>query len=207
MLRPLSLLLCACSVTCALCSDAQVPAKRLTSRTVDALAGEILEAGKSPGGIELISGCDTLEPTAFRPDAEGPDAALAEVASREKRMTWVKNGPAYTVTIQLAPVQSIALARLPALQIEAKTLTAATGELLQARAVRDRIAGMNLTELTQNFGFTSVNEGKARTVDLPAGTLREDLNAIAIAFGAAIWKLDQRECGNSRTFRISWIAK
>jgi hypothetical protein len=202
-----SLLLCAWSVACALYSGAQVPEKRTLVTTVDVVAGNILEASKNPGGVELISGCDIPETKTFNANFENPYAALADAARKENHLTWTKSGSAYTVTIQLTASQSVTSVKLPAMQISATTLSEATDSLLQVSAVRDRVVGMKMTELAENFGFTSINERKTHLIDLPAGTLREDLNALAVAFGSAVWKLDQRECQNTRTFRISWIAK
>jgi hypothetical protein len=202
-----SLFLCAWSVACALYSGAQVPEKRTLDTTADVLAGTILAASKNPGGVELISGCAIPETKTFNANFENPDAALADAAQRENHLTWTKGVSAYTVTIQLTATQRVTSVRLPALQIRAKTLSGATDTLLNEAPVRDRITGMKMTELTENFGSASINERDVRVIDLPAGTLREDLNALAVSFGSAIWKLDQRECENIRTFRISWITK
>jgi hypothetical protein len=202
----LSLGFCALSLIGANNAVAQAIAKQ-TRTAVDILAEDVLKASKHAGGVELISGCDVPVARALPPESENLDIALTGMAERESHLTWTKTGKAYTVTIQLTGDQSVTSVRLPALQMSANTLSEATDKLLQAAAVRERIAGMNLTELTEDFGFTSINESQAHSIDLPAGTLREDLNALATAFGTAIWKLDQRQCGNNRTVRISWIAR
>jgi len=207
MLKLLSLLICASSVTFAQDSGEQIQKKPTLNTTADSLAGDILKASKNPGGVELILGCDGLGMKTFHPNFENPDAALADIARTESHVTWTKKGSAYTVTIQLAPSQSLTSVRLPALQIRAKTLSQATDSLLNEGPVRERISAMNTSEMTENFGFASINEREMRVIDLPPGTLREDLNVIATAFGSAIWKLDQRECNKSRTFKISWISK
>jgi hypothetical protein len=185
---------------------AQATAKQ-TAKAVDILAEDVLKTSKHPGGIELISGCDVPVARALPLESENLDIALTSMAERERHLTWTKTGTAYTVTIQLMKDQGITSVRLPALQMSANTLPEATDKLLQAAAVRERIVSMKLTELTENLGFTSINEGQEHNIGLPAGTLREDLNALATAFGTAIWKLDQRQCGNNRTVRISWIAR
>jgi hypothetical protein len=203
----LPLVLYALSVTGARYAYAQAPARQTTGTAVDILAGDILKASKNPGGIELISGCDVPVAKDVPSKSENIDITLAAMAQKEGHLTWTKSGMAYTVTIQLAQSRSVTSVKLPALQMKVKTLSEATDTLLQAPAVRDRIADTKMTEVAEKFGFTSLNEGKTHNIDLPAGTLREDLNLLATTFGAAIWKLDQRECGNSRTIRISWIAK
>jgi len=102
---------------------------------------------------------------------------------------------------------SVSSAKLPSLQLRVKTLSEATDILLQQKAMQDHPAALNTTEAPDNIGFSSIRERELRIVSIPPGTLKEDLNTLASAFGAAVWKLDQHDCRGNRTFRLSWIAK
>jgi hypothetical protein len=207
MPRLFSLILCYWLVACSQHVHAQTDLSQTSKPTIDGWAEKILRAGKSPGGIELVSGCDVPILKALPEESGDADIALARMAQKEKHLSWRKSGAAYTIVIQLTATQSVAAVKLPAMQVKATTLSQATDTLLQEPAVRDRIAEMKITELAENLGFTSLNEHEAHFINLPAGSLRDDLTGIAAAFGAALWRLDQRECGDSRTLRVSWIAK
>jgi hypothetical protein len=174
---------------------------------LDVVAADLLKARDVPGGVEVISGCSAIPLRVFEVGSMPTEGALNILSQSEHSLTWDKKGPAYTVTIRGTATPSVSSAKLPSLQLRVKTLSEATDILLQQRAMQDHLAALNTTEAPDNIGFSSIHERELRIVSLPPGTLREDLNALASAFGAAVWKLDQHDCGGNRTFRLSWIAK
>jgi hypothetical protein len=188
-------------------SAAQVATAKSALRSVDVVVADVLKAGNVPGGIEVIAACNELEARAFDVEAARTDNALTILSQEEPRVSWVKRGSTYTVTIKTAASPSVAAAKLPALQLRVKTLSEATDILLQQKALRSHLAELKMSEASSELGFSSIHEREAKIISLPAGTLREDLNALAAAFGTAIWRLDQHDCEGNRAFRLSWIVK
>jgi hypothetical protein len=192
---------------CASAASAQVVTAKTPLRPLDAVVADLLKTARVPGGIEVTRGCDELEPKPFEVATAPTSDALTSLSQVERTLTWQKIGTSYLVTITPVGGPRVASVGLPALQLKAKNLAEASDFLLQQQAVQNRIAELRLSEVPDNIGFSSIHERETRDVSLPAGTLREDLNALATVFGAAIWQLDQRECGGRRSFRLSWIAK
>jgi len=194
-------LLCTCSGT------EQIGAANRPLRTVDVVAADVLRAAKVPGGIEVITGCNQFVASSFDVTSGLVDNTLASLSRSDPSLSWYKRGNRYTVTIKGVSAPSLTSAKLPALKMKVKTLSEATDLLLQQKGTQDRIAELKLVGAPDELGFSSIHERDVRQISLPAGTLQDDLNALAAAFGAAVWHLDQRQCGGSRTFRLSWIAK
>ncbi len=202
----LRFLLCATILLFAGADSAQVAGK-VPPRALDAAVADLLRKAAVPGGIEVVRDCGQFESKQFE-IASGPIGdALASLSQSESRLTWRKIGGSYSVTINSAGVSVLASVEVPALKLRVRTLAEASDTLLQQKAVRQRIADLRLSEAPDNLGFSSLNEQRARDISLPAATFRDDLDAVAAAFGAAIWELDQRQCGDNRTFRLSWISK
>jgi hypothetical protein len=190
------------STTLAQGADAKGPLKPL-----DVIVADLLQASNVPGGIEVLSGCDQLKAKTREPETLTTDAALSVLSEAEHTLAWSKKGNLYSVRIREVDTPSVTSVQLPALQLNVTTLAQATDILLQHQATRNHLARIKMSETTDAIGFSSIHERNTRSISLPAGTLRDDLNAVALAFGKAIWRLDQRECGGDRIFRLSWISK
>lgn len=198
---------CCLVVLCTYIGAEQGAAANRPLRTVDVVAADVLKAAKVPGGIEVITGCNRFAARPFDVPSGLVDNTLVSLSRSDSSLSWYKRGNRYTVIIKLVSAPSVTSAKLPALQMKVKTLPEATDLLLQQKGTQDRIAELKLVGAPDELGFSSIHERDTRQISLPAGTLQDDLNALAAAFGAAVWHLDQRQCGGSRTFRLSWIAK
>jgi hypothetical protein len=187
--------------------SAQLAAGKIPLRPLDVVVADLLKTARVPGGIEVLRGCNNLDPKPFQVAAVPTSDVLTNLSEIERTLTWQKTGAGYLVTITSAEAPKVASVELPALHLKAKTLAEASDILLQQQATQNRITELKLSEAPDNIGFSSIHERDTRDISLPAGTLREDLNALAVAFGTAIWQLDQRECSGRRSFRLSWIAR
>jgi hypothetical protein len=175
-------------------------------KTIDAFVADLMRADKVAGGLELVQECAPLEPKPL--DFKGPlIQALRKLSQVDPSLSWRQSGSTYLVTINRSGSARLTSVHLPALQFSARTLDEASDILLQQQRVRDRIRELRLAESPSNIGFSSINERELRQISLPEGTLGEDLNALAAAFGSAIWQLDQRTCGNNSSYRLAWISK
>ncbi len=179
----------------------------LVRETLDVAVADLLKANKVSGGIEIFAGCKPFEEKTFEIVDRPLDSALARLAQAEPSLSWRKNEKTYLATIKLVDSPSLTAAKLPPLQLKVRTLWQATDSLLQHRATQNRVAELKLSSGPEHLGTSSIYERDERTISLPAGTLQDDLNTVAAAFGSAMWQLNQRECGETRTFRLSWIAR
>ncbi len=207
MVIPLRMFLGAVTLLSACGSVAQKESAALSLRPVDIVIAELLKAGSVSGGIEVTKGCDQLPGRSFTLTNQPVEDALTNLAQIDQHMTWQKAGRAYSVKVAYTATTEITSTQLPALQLKIRTLSQASEILLAQKALRTRFREFGMVEAPDNIGFSSINEREERDVSLPAGTLRDDLNAVALAFGHAIWQFDQQQCGSSRTFRLSWISK
>lgn len=166
--------------------------------------GEVLKRAGSPGGLEVITGCDT-EVKAWAVPAGNTEQALADLARSEKALRWTKGvADSYRAVIRYSPDMSLSAIQIPPQHIEAKTLSLATDLLLADPTVKIEIEKLRFTALPGQLGFSPIRQHN-HSIDLPAGTLGDDLTLLASNFGRAIWQLDQQACGQTRVFRIVWI--
>jgi hypothetical protein len=176
------------------------------SGTLHQVVGDLLRKSNSPGGLEVISGCAAEASKVFTL-SESVDQTLDALARSEKALTWSKGpGHLYRATIRYSSDVSLSSIHVPARHLQVSNPSFASDLLLQDPAVRSELDKLRLTEAPEDLGFSSIRE-HTRAIDLPAGTLGEDLMLLASNFGRAVWQLDQQTCGNTRTFRIVWIVK
>lgn len=187
--------------------SAETMPRSVGTQPLDAVASDVLRRGGVPGGVEVITGCESLEPTFIAVDDTNTENVMNVLTKSQNSLSWAKRDKAITVTIRTDGGPSIASTDLPEMQLEVHTLSEATDVLLQQPAVQSRLSQLKMKETIGNVGFSSITEHEARTIVVPAGTLRDQLNALAITFGKAVWLLQQRECGGTRIFQLSWVAK
>jgi hypothetical protein len=96
---------------------------------------------------------------------------------------------------------------VPKKVIEAASLDGAVDTLLHDPLVRGQFANLHFEELPHHFGFTSILEGKSRSITISAGRLDDALNTIAQSFGPVVWKITERICGEKKAFGIQWVVR
>lgn len=191
------------AVTCAF-TQAQ-PGSNQAARP-ELVVGEVLKRSNSPAGLEVISGCET-GPKMWQVPTGTTEEALNNLALSEGLLTWDKGvANSYRAVIRYSPDISLGSIHVPPQHIEAKTLTLATDLLLANPAIQAELVKQKFTPSPESVGFSSIRQHD-HSIDLPAGTLGDDLTLLASEFGGAVWQLDQRTCGSKRTFRITWILR
>jgi hypothetical protein len=179
------------------------------SRTgkLDDVVGELLRKSGSAAGLEVITGCGAQESKAFTVPAGSIEENLNDLARSDKALTWGKdNGNSYRAAIRYSSDVRLTSIQVPAVHIEEETPMLAADSLFAVSTVRAEIGKLGYAQSQSELGFSPIRTQK-RVVDLPAGTLGEDLMVLASAFGPSVWQLDQHTCGKTRTFRLDWIAR
>ena len=179
------------------------------SRTgkLDDVVGEVLRKSGSAAGLEVIAGCGAQESKAFTVSARSIGESLNDLAQSEKALTWSKdNSNSYRATIRYTSDVGLTSIQVPAVHIEAETPVLAADRLFAVPTVRAEIGRLGYAESPEELGFSPIRR-QNHVIDLPAGTLGDDLMMLASKFGAAVWQLDQHTCGKTRTFRLNWIAR
>ena len=174
--------------------------------TVEGIVGEVLQTSRSPAGLEVARECSQPAAGRYQVVPGDPDQSLRLIAERDSTVAWRKIGNIYQVSISGAHALALGSLRVPRMTIKTVTTFAAGDAVLRNFEVKEQISALRFEQLTDQIGGSSINEREERVINIPAGSLRTALNTIAVTFGAAVWKLDERTCGDHRGFRITWIA-
>src|SRR5579864_3152348 len=125
---------------CARSDSAQVVTPKSPLRPLDAVVADLLRTARAPGGIEVMRGCNELEPKPFEVSAVPTSDALRNLSEIEHTLTWQKKGASYLVTIASVGSPRVTSVELPALRLESKNLEEASEILLQQQATQNRIS-------------------------------------------------------------------
>ena len=178
-----------------------------SSGKLEDIVGEVFRESGSPAGLEVITGCGVKESRVLTMSANSVEEGLNKLVQSEKALSWSKgNSNSYRATIRYSPEIRLTSIRIPAKHIEARTVLLATDALLTDPSVLVEITKLGYKESSGELGFSQIRQQK-RVIDLPAGTLGDDLMVLAEEFGPSVWELDQRTCGETQTFRINWIRR
>jgi len=189
-------------------SDAPAQSSDSNSGKLESVVGEILRDSGVTAGLEIIDGCGVKESTVFTPSTGNIEERLNHLVQSEKALSWSKvTDKSYRVTIRYSSDIRLTSIRVAAKHIEARTLTLATDLLLSDPSVQSEIGRLGYAYSPGEIGGFSPIHTERRVIDLPAGTLGDDLMVLAAKFGPSVWQVNQHNCGNTRTFRVDWIRR
>lgn len=117
-----------------------------------------------------------------RPAVPRLQITLNALSKTENGVTWIRRDKAIIVTIRSVGSPSIASTDLPGMQVRVRTLSEATDELLQQPTMKSCLSQLKMAAAPDNGGFSSIVERETRSIVVPAGTLRDQLNTLAITF-------------------------
>jgi len=187
---------------------AQEPKTR--SAPIDTAVMEALQQSGSAAGIEVNLGCGDVPQVRYQITTGDPEMSLQNIHRADKMtLSWSKKPrSAYRVLIDEKPFSSqLPSITVPERVIEAASLNYAVDVLLHDPLVRSQLTKYHFEELPTQLGFTSILEGKNRSITIPAGPLDDALDAIAQSFGPAVWEITERTCGGRKTFRVDWVVR
>jgi hypothetical protein len=177
------------------------------SGKLESAVREILSNGDVSAGLEIIDGCGVKESKVLTPPAGNTEERLNNIMQSDKVLSWSRiNDKSYRATIRYSPDIQLTSIRVPPKHIEARTLMLATDLLLSDASVRSELVRLGYTYYPGEIGFSPIHT-ELRVIDLPAGTVGDDLMVLAEKFGPSAWQVKQHTCGNSRTFRVDWIKR
>jgi hypothetical protein len=207
MRRFISLFICMLLLSISMTLHAQTQSSYSRTGKLDDVVGEVLRKSGAAAGLDVITGCGAQESKAFTVSGSSIEESLNGLALSDKTLTWSKaDNNSYRATIRYSSDTPLTAIQVPALHIEAETPMLAANDLFALATVRAQIAKLGYVQSPEEFGFAAIRRQK-RIVDLAAGTLGDDLMALASKFGSSVWQLDQYTCGKTRTFRMNWIAR
>jgi hypothetical protein len=94
--------------------------------------------------------------------------------------------------------------QVPGGKIRFESYTFAIQQLLDQSGVKEAIERLGLHEGVHNGSMQSLADLRPKEVQVGAGTLKGALDQLAEFHGHAVWRIDERRCGE-KTFNIQWV--
>jgi hypothetical protein len=165
----------------------------------------------APGGVATISDCTGQVSHVFPLGDSSLRGVLDSIVSIDPRYTWEIKDEVINVLPSngLPPFFAVRISRFEISQVE--TPNEALSKLLSMPEVRK--ARLNLGRRAVQGGVyvfcpeCPPTEKKKISVNLKDITVREALNAIARAHGAAVWRFSQSKCSGSESFSLEFSAE
>jgi hypothetical protein len=167
----------------------------------------VIYAGGGVGGVEQHLGCEEQKRVPLPGAGSKIDDKLTSLQADIPTLTWSKNNSGYRVYVGSNGMPSLTNVTLPPLTLLFSEVSAATDQLLSQPSVEDHIAKTHLKLFSPPIGYrgaTPPTSAKIR-LDLPAGTLADDLDRIAQAGAKNIWIYTVSECKGSYNARLFWL--
>jgi hypothetical protein len=79
-------------ILCASAASAQVVTAKIPLRPLDVVVADLLKTARVPGGIEVMRGCNDLDPKPFEVATVPTSDALTNLSEVERTLTWQKIG-------------------------------------------------------------------------------------------------------------------
>ena len=180
--------------------------------TPDAVSQALLDAGL-PGGIAALHYCGGFPTRALKPASISVRGLLDEVVSTDPSYSWRLNDGAVNLTPRYTKIHLLET-RVPKLELkQVKTPDEALNMLMALpevqRQVKNELGNRAVEGLAYAFPANAAGGEREKTfsIALNDATIAEALNAIAKAYGSAVWVLVKNECNNSgrKNFSIKFI--
>ena len=179
--------------------------------TRDKVAEALYDAGV-PGGIAVLHYCGDFPTRSLKPSGPSLRALLDAVVSTDPDYSWRINEGVVNLIPRYIKLQFLD-ARVSKLDLKLKTPDEALNILLALPEVQSQANRELGSRVVQGFPYAfsanAVGGQPERTFSLKLTdtTVAEALNAIARAYGSAIWVLVKNECANNgrKTFSIKFI--
>lgn len=164
-----------------------------------------------PGGVARVSGCDEAVIDRLRPRDHSLRGVLESVVFADPRYTWEIKDDVINVIprIGLPAFLSVRISKFDLAEVESPQ--DALSQLLAIPEVRQ--AQLSLGSRAVQGGAhifcpgCPAKEKKTFSVSLNDVTVRESLNAIARAYGNAVWSFRQSQCGGRKSYSLDFNAK
>ena len=178
--------------------------------TPDAVAQALLDA-RVPGGITVLHYCGGFPARSLKPSSSSLRGVLDAVVSSDPDYSWrLDDG-----VVNLVPLNiriNFLETHIPKLELKAvKTPHEALNMLMALPEVQRQAQSELGSRLVEGFAYAFGTEGSERektfSIALNNVTVAEALNAIAKAYGVAVWVLVKNECNNTerKSFSIKFI--
>lgn len=148
-----------------------------------------------PGGAAMVVGCQENLKRHWNPQGESLGQVLNEMTAVDKSYRWeVQDG-----VINLLPTAGeppLLKTQLGEFKIESTSSLAALSQLKTKPQIRQAMQDLGLQE-----GITLISYSPLLTafsVQFKGGTLRQALNAIAVAHGSDVWDYQEIRCGERK---------
>ena len=168
--------------------------ERNVLNTPEAFRSSILRA-RIPGGAVMMVGCQEDAKRKWDPQGEPLGQVLNEMTAADKTYRWeVQDG-----AINLLPNAGEPLllqTQIGEFEINTNSSLQALGQLKARREVQQAMMGLRLQD-----GLTIITYSPRPTpfsVRFNGGTLRQALNAIAVAHGGDVWDYREIRCGERK---------
>jgi|SRR6185503_172414 len=165
--------------------------ERNVLNTPEAFRASILRA-KVPGGAVMIVGCQEDLKRQWNPQGEPLGQVLNEMTAVDKSYRWEVQDGALNL-LPTAGEPPLLQTRVGEFKIDTKSSLEALNQLKIMAEVQQAMVGLRLQE-----GLTIITYSPRPTpfsIRFKGGTLRQALNAIAVAYGTDVWDYREIRCG------------
>jgi hypothetical protein len=181
--------------------------------TTNALTMALSTAGV-PGGIATLTQCGEDAKYMFAPTGATLKDVLNGIVSTNPEYTWQLNHGVVNV-FPLNGEPALLQQNVRSLDVrEAVSIHEIVRQVLSRPELQKRIAQLHLSEGYKRIGMSdlkrpgSIGATEPRySLRLKNVTLREALNAIAVAHGKAVWEYRERHCNGGAEFQLQFLVR
>jgi hypothetical protein len=168
----------------------------------------VLTDEKVSGGIESYVGCRSDQKNSYTAVGETVDNKLTSLKAAVPNLQWRKIDVAtYRIEIGQDNAASLMDVVIPSVTLQFYNVHDATDQLLDRQEVEANIKKTHLKLFAAPVGFSdamSKKNGELQHLELPTGTIADDLDQIAKTVGARIWLYSAYDCDGTLNGRLLW---
>jgi hypothetical protein len=184
----------------------------MENATVEDAVTHLIVANNLAGGLVLSSDCSNKQSEgrhSFRLSGLTVRQALDQIVATKPDYRWLEQNH-LIVVLPTKDLPDLLRTKVAHFEINNPqyTLSAASGELLQLREIKDRKEQLGLKEGVQlMIGAFDEREKLRSRISVQNVQMYEALNFIAATNSPAVWRYSEYHCGNVNEVGISWVVR
>jgi hypothetical protein len=180
--------------------------------TVEDAVSHLIVANNLAGGVVQASDCGNKqaeEKHSFHLSGLTVRQALDQILATKPNFRWVEENH-LIIVVPSTEMPELLRTRVQHFEINNPqyTLSAASGELLQLKEIKDRKAQLGLKQSVQYMiGGSDNREALRSKVSVQNVQMYEVLNTIAATNSPAVWRYTEYHCDNVKEVSIFWVVR
>lgn len=180
------------------------PSQESNMMTLPQAVTAILRQDHTPGGVEVEYGCSEQEVQTVAIEGTTIAEKLSSLQAMNPTLRWSRVSSGYVIHAGSDKLLSLTQVKLPAITLSLKDAKSDVSQLLNRTEIQQYIEVTHLKLFEAPLGYSSVkgDNHEEKKLQLPPGTVAEDLEFIVESYRDKEWVYSGSRCGGSHTGRV-----